>query len=120
MAFVAGAGRASAQYGGWVEPRWNYQGSAVCPERYDFDDGWCKPRGAGYYGEGGGSPALPPRWTPDGSAVCPSGYDYLSGACRRRSPEFEYGAIPPRWNRAGQAVCPQYHDFIGGMCRPRG
>jgi len=129
---VALGGGASAQYGGWVEPQWNSRGSAVCPERYDFDQGWCKPRrnrgyddGPGYRRYGGGpgyhgGDAVPPRWTYDGSAVCPGGYDYLGGGCRRRSPGFEYGALPPRWNRWGQAVCPQHYDYIAGRCRPRG
>ena len=122
-ALIAIGGNASAQYGGLVEPRWNSRGSAVCPERYDYSDGWCMPRQYRGYNPGpvyrGGQP-LPPRWTYDGSAVCPEDYDYLARACRPRSPDFETGAVPPRWNRWGQAVCPQYYDFIGGLCRPRG
>jgi hypothetical protein len=68
-----------------VRPRWNYEGSAVCPDGYDYVQPWCRARG--YYGGGrgyyrrsyGGSYAgegIPPRWNSLGSAVCPQGYDY--------------------------------------------
>lgn len=65
--------RDSYGYGERVAPRWNRQGSAVCPDNYDFVRGWCKPR-TGY--------RLPPRWNSAGSAVCPAGYDYRGGWCR--------------------------------------
>ena len=71
-----------------VPPRWNYQGSAVCPEGHDYYNGLCHPRGYGYgrsrrYGEpyyGGGQYAggVPPRWNHLGSAVCPNYYDYYA------------------------------------------
>jgi hypothetical protein len=72
-----------------VRPQWNYQGSAVCPDGYDFAGGACRSRGSygggprygGGYGGGGG---VEPRWNRAGSAVCPQGYDYhaRSGLCR--------------------------------------
>lgn len=72
---------ASAQQA--VRPQWNYQGSAVCPEGYDYLGGLCRARGYGgpRYGYGGG---VEPRWNRRGSAVCPEGYDYhaRSGLCR--------------------------------------
>jgi hypothetical protein len=81
---------ASAQQA--VRPQWNYQGSAVCPDGYDYLGGLCRARGGyGYggrpeyggarYGGGGG---IEPQWNRRGSAVCPQGYDYHanSGLCR--------------------------------------
>ena len=80
---------ASAQQA--VRPQWNYQGSAVCPDGYDFyaRNGLCMARGV--YGGGprygggyGGGEGIEPRWNRAGSAVCPQGYDYhaRSGLCR--------------------------------------
>jgi len=70
-----------------VRPRWNYQGSAVCPDGYDYVQPWCRARG--YYGGGdyyrrsnrgyGGEEGVRPRWNRLGSAVCPEGYDYHAG-----------------------------------------
>jgi hypothetical protein len=85
---------ASAQQA--VRPQWNYQGSAVCPDGYDYRGGLCRARGgygyggrteyggAGYGGGGGGGGGIEPRWNRRGSAVCPEGYDYHanSGLCR--------------------------------------
>lgn len=77
---------ASAQQA--VRPQWNYQGSAVCPDGYDYRGGLCRARGygGGYarYGGGYGGGGIPPRWNRAGSAVCPEGYDYHahSGYCR--------------------------------------
>jgi hypothetical protein len=83
---------ASAQQA--VRPQWNYQGSAVCPDGYDFyaPSGLCMARaGYGYGGGGprhgggyGGGDGVEPRWNRRGSAVCPEGYDYHahSGLCR--------------------------------------
>ena len=76
---------ASAQQA--VRPQWNYQGSAVCPDGYDFIQGLCRARGGygprygGYDGGGGG---VRPRWNRAGSSVCPEGYDFHahSGLCR--------------------------------------
>src|SRR4051812_26330700 len=77
---------ASAQQA--VRPQWNYQGSAVCPDGYDFyaRNGLCIARGgygggprygSGYAGGGyGGGGGIEPRWNRAGSAVCPDGYDY--------------------------------------------
>jgi hypothetical protein len=91
MAVVAAAcfgstlGGASAQQA--VRPQWNYQGSAVCPDGYDFVGGLCRARGYGgraeYRGYGGGG-GVEPRWNRRGSAVCPEGYDFHthSGLCR--------------------------------------
>jgi hypothetical protein len=71
-----------------VRPRWNYEGSAVCPDGYDYVQPWCRARG-GYggrgsyygrsYGGGYGGEGIPPRWNRLGSAVCPQGYDYHAG-----------------------------------------
>jgi hypothetical protein len=87
---IAGSlsGPASAQNA--VPPRWNYQGSAVCPDGFDYyaNRGLCISRGygGGYYGGGGGygGDGVPARWNRAGSAVCPQGYDYHahSGLCR--------------------------------------
>ena len=92
---------ASALFGGAVSalaqeavpPRWNYQGSAVCPSGFDYyaGEGLCISRGG--YGEGarygggyrgGSGNGVPARWNRAGSAVCPQGYDYhaRSGLCR--------------------------------------
>jgi hypothetical protein len=72
---------ASAQQA--VRPQWNYQGSAVCPNGYDYyaGSGRCMARGGygygGYARYGGGyGGGIPPRWNYEGSAVCPNGYDY--------------------------------------------
>jgi hypothetical protein len=82
-----------------VRPQWNYQGSAVCPNGYDYfaNQGLCIARGGyggGPYGRPGyGGPryeggyaddGIAPRWNRLGSAVCPNGYDYhaRSGLCR--------------------------------------
>jgi hypothetical protein len=75
-----------------VRPQWNYAGSAVCPNNYDYYDGWCRARGyyggpgygRGYGGGGYGPDAVQPRWNRQGSAVCPNGYDYhaYSNLCR--------------------------------------
>lgn len=107
---------------GYVEPRWNSRGSAVCPESYDYVYGWCRPRepygyGRGYgHGRGrAGGEAIPPRWNSAGSAVCPNGYDYVREACRPRTA----WRLPPRYNSAGSAVCPTGYDFRGGWCRPQ-
>jgi hypothetical protein len=45
---------ASAQHA--VRPRWNYQGSAVCPDGYDYyaSQGACISRGGSDYGRGYG------------------------------------------------------------------
>jgi len=72
-----------------VRPQWNYQGSAVCPDGFDYyaRQGLCISRG-GYggprYGGGYADDGVPPRWSRRGSAVCPEGYDYHahSGMCR--------------------------------------
>ena len=79
-------GSASAQQ--VVRPQWNYEGSAVCPDGYDYyaRSGACRARG-GYgprYGGGGYGGGIPPRWNRVGSAVCPQGYDYHAqvGLCR--------------------------------------
>jgi hypothetical protein len=72
-----------------VRPQWNYQGSAVCPDGYDYAGRLCRARG-GYgagprYGGGyGGGEGIEPRWNRAGSAVCPQGYDFhaRSGLCR--------------------------------------
>lgn len=82
---------ASAQQA--VPPRWNWQGSAVCPEGFDFyaGNGLCVQRGysprryGGHYGGGYGQ------------------------------------GVPPRWNRVGSAVCPEFYDFHAyvGLCLPR-
>jgi hypothetical protein len=79
---------ASAQQA--VRPQWNYEGSAVCPDGYDYRGGLCRARGGyGYdsgprYGGGDGGNGVEPRWNRRGSAVCPEGYDYhaYSGLCR--------------------------------------
>jgi hypothetical protein len=78
---------ASAQQA--VRPQWNYQGSAVCPDGYDYfaDRGLCMARGGYGYGPrygGGYGGGVRPRWNYAGSAVCPEGYDYhaRSGYCR--------------------------------------
>jgi hypothetical protein len=79
---------ASAQQA--VRPQWNYQGSAVCPNGYDYyaGRGLCMARGAfggGYARYGGGyGGGVAPRWNRAGSAVCPEGFDYHahSGYCR--------------------------------------
>ncbi len=76
-----------------VRPRWNYAGSAVCPQDYDYVEPWCRPRynygyGRQYEGQyGNRGDRIPPRWNSRGSAVCPTGYDYhaSSGFCR---PQF--------------------------------
>ena len=77
-----------------VPPRWNYQGSAVCPEGFDFHayQGLCIARGYGTRHYGG---------------------NYYSDGPRN--------GIPPRWNRAGSAVCPQGFDFHArhGLCFPQ-
>jgi hypothetical protein len=113
-----GQGRGDQQ--GYVQPQWNRQGSAVCPNGYDFDAGWCKPREerqgrrGGYRGYGR-SDAMQPRWNSRGSAVCPEGYDYVREACRPRSA----WRLPPTYNSRGSAVCPSGYDFRGGWCRPQ-
>lgn len=83
---------ASAQQA--VPPRWNYQGSAVCPSGFDYfaGEGLCMSRGGngggtrygGGYRGGYGGDGVPARWNRAGSAVCPQGYDYhaRSGLCR--------------------------------------
>jgi hypothetical protein len=93
---VLGAAEAPAQQ--LVRPQWNYQGSAVCPEGYDYFQGWCRPRGS--YGPGYGGP----RYGGRGPG------DYYGG-----------DAVEPRWNRAGSAVCPQGYDYHAhsGLCRPQ-
>jgi hypothetical protein len=93
---LLGAVEASAQQ--LVRPQWNYQGSAVCPEGYDFIQGWCRPRGGGYGPRYGG-----PQYGGRG----PRGYGG--------------DGVEPRWNRAGSAVCPEGYDFHArsGLCRPQ-
>ena len=92
---LIGTGGASAQRP--VRPQWNYAGSAVCPNGYDYFEGWCRARvngpGPGYGG---------PRY-----------YD--------RGPGGYYDAVPPRWNRLGSAVCPDGYDYhaYSGLCRPQ-
>jgi hypothetical protein len=78
---------ASAQQA--VRPQWNYEGSAVCPDGYDYyaRSGLCRARGGYGYGPrygGGYGGGIPPRWNRVGSAVCPQGYDYHAqvGLCR--------------------------------------
>jgi hypothetical protein len=70
-----------------VRPRWNYEGSAVCPDGFDYVRGLCRDRG-GYYrlqaDDGGpGGAGIRPHWNRLGSAVCPEGYDYYArvGRC---------------------------------------
>jgi hypothetical protein len=93
-AVLTGLLTASASAQNAVPPRWNYQGSAVCPNGYDYyaDQGLCISRGGYGYGRGyggpgygggygghyGGGPGLRPQWNQYGSAVCPSGYDYVA------------------------------------------
>ena len=77
---------ASAQQA--VRPQWNYQGSAVCPNGYDYRGGLCRARGGDSfgprYGGGYGGDGVEARWNRAGSAVCPQGYEYHahSGLCR--------------------------------------
>ena len=88
IAIVGSFDVASAQA---VRPRWNYEGSAVCPSGYDYFAGRdaCIARGGfgrsygAYYGGGYGN-GIAPRWNHRGSAVCPEGYDFHahSGLCR--------------------------------------
>lgn len=67
-----------------VPPRWNWQGSAVCPNGFDYyaGEGLCISRGYAYgrRGYGGGyfvgGQGIPPSWNRRGSAVCPDGYDF--------------------------------------------
>jgi hypothetical protein len=84
------ASEASAQQA--VPPRWNYQGSAVCPDGFDYyaGEGLCISRGGYGYGRrygggygGGYGQGIPPRWNSRGSAVCPNGYDFhaYAGLC---------------------------------------
>ena len=86
-----------AQYGPPEVPaRFDYTGSAHCPEGYDFRRGLCRARGygGGYqrrsyrgyegggddnsYGGGGFGGGVPARFNGRGSAVCPAGYDYIA------------------------------------------
>jgi hypothetical protein len=98
LSFLAiSTGFASAQYGPPEVPaRFNYQGSAVCPENYDYviqvnrcvsrayGGGYYRQdhyrRGYGGYGSRGGVPA---QFDYTGSAICPQGYEYVAsyGAC---------------------------------------
>jgi hypothetical protein len=60
-----------------VRPHWNYEGSAVCPDGYDYLRSLCRSRDGFYRIEGGpGSEGVRPHWNRLGSAVCPEGYDY--------------------------------------------
>src|SRR3954447_12095562 len=72
-----------------VRPQWNYQGSAVCPEGYDYIQGLCRARGG--YGGGYGRPSY------DGP--------------RYRGGGYGGDGVEPRWNRRGSAVCPEGYDF---------
>lgn len=97
---VSAISAASAQQA--VPPRWNWQGSAVCPDGFDYyaSENLCIARGYGPRGYGGGYGG---------------GYD-------RRGYGYGYGqGVPPRWNRAGSAVCPQFYDYHAriGLCLPR-
>jgi len=86
---------ASAQQA--VPPRWNYQGSAVCPNGFDY-----------YAGEG--------------LCIARGGYGYGRHRYGSGSDGGGYGqGIPPRWNRLGSAVCPEGYDFhaYAGLCLPR-
>jgi hypothetical protein len=79
-----------------LEPRWNAQGSAVCPESYDYvrNVRACRLRGEDSYARMlDGEPAsVKPGWSRSGSAVCPANYDYRArpgrnsrtGLCHRR------------------------------------
>jgi hypothetical protein len=91
VAAVASLWTVSAAAQSAVRPQWNSQGSAVCPDGYDYRGGLCRARGGYEYGGGpgyrrgyDGGGGVEPRWNRAGSAVCPEGYDYhaRSGACR--------------------------------------
>jgi hypothetical protein len=87
-----------------VRPQWNYQGSAVCPNGFDYyaSEGLCIARGG--YGGGGnfGRPAYNGRPQYGGGGYAGNG-------------------VPPTWNRQGSAVCPEYYDYHAhsGLCRPQ-
>jgi hypothetical protein len=81
-----------------VRPRWNRLGSAitaVCPEYYDYYQGWCRARAQ------------------DGAEA-----SYENG---RPATDGSGEGIPPQWNSQGQAVCPDEHDYAEdiGLCVPR-
>jgi hypothetical protein len=127
-----------------VPPSWNSQGSAVCPENYDYfiESGLCMPRVES---------RAPPSWNNQGSAVCPEFYDYYGGQCiareqAQREPEHEPDydddqpvedgnglGVPPQWN---SRYCANYYyggkncgfhtweqcqaavSGVGGFCQP--
>jgi hypothetical protein len=103
--FVAGSACAAtpslAQYGRAVPPRWTYDGSAVCPNNYDYRGGMCRERGRGY---GGGYGTY-------------RGHGYGGGYAGGYGGGSE--SVPARWNRRGQAVCPDNFDYAGGRCVSR-
>jgi hypothetical protein len=65
-----------------VRPHWNYEGSAVCPDSYDYVRGLCRMRGGFYRLPPRDEDSVPAHWNRLGSAVCPEGYDYHA---RRRA-----------------------------------
>ena len=67
-----------------VKPKWNKQGSAVCPDLHDYVKkvGACRARGAGSYAGILDGASVKPTWTRGGSAVCPSNYDYRARSKR--------------------------------------
>src|SRR5262249_11893267 len=74
---------------------WTPYGSAVCPEYYDYFQGWCHPRrGYGYRGYD----------------------DYRDRREYYRPRGYGRRTVPPRWNYAGSAVCPEYYDYAAD-CR---
>jgi hypothetical protein len=65
-----------------VRPHWNYEGSAVCPDGYDYVRGLCRSRDGFYRLQPRDEDSVRPHWNRLGSAVCPEGYDYHA---RRRA-----------------------------------
>jgi hypothetical protein len=47
LAAVASMWTVSASAQSAVRPQWNYEGSAVCPNGYDYLGGLCRARGGG-------------------------------------------------------------------------
>lgn len=94
-----------------VRPQFNYQGSAVCPDGYDYAGGLCRSRG--YQGMGskfGGGYGGAREYGGGGREYGNQRYGGGGG-----------GGVEPRWNRAGSAVCPQGYDYHArsGLCRPQ-
>ena len=99
LATAAALSTESASAQGLVRPGWTASGSAVCPEYYDYFQGWCHPRrGYGY-----------------------RGYDYRDRREYYRPRGYGRRTVPPRWNYAGSAVCPEYYDYAAtvGLCVSR-